>query len=85
LRGMHIELGGHLGNAELYKIEMITAEKNVYDAAYRGNLMEKMAKRGLDRSVPEGYRYWPFEGEYWVDEIGWYEVNTINECLMIKK
>jgi len=85
LRGMHIELGTHLGNAELYKIEMITAEKNIYDAAYRGNLMEKMAKRGLDRSVPEGYRYWPFEGEYWVDEIGWYEVNTINECLMIKK
>jgi tetratricopeptide (TPR) repeat protein len=85
LRGMHITLGGHLGNAELYKIEMITAEKNIYDAAYRGNLMEKMAKRGLDRSVPEGYRYWPFEGEYWIDEIGWYEVNTINECLMIKK
>jgi len=85
LRGMHLTLGEHLGNAELYKVEMITAEKNIYDAAYRGNLMEKIAKRGLDRSVPEGYRYWPFEGEYWVDEIGWYEVNTINECLMIKK
>jgi hypothetical protein len=85
LRGMHLALGEHLGNAELYKVEMITAEKNIYDAAYRGNLMEKMAKRGLDRSVPEGYRYWPFEGEYWVDEIGWYEVNTINECLMIQR
>ena len=85
LRGMNIALGGHLGNAELYKVEMITAEKNIYDAAYRGNLAEKVAKRALDTSVPEGYRLWPFEGEYWIDEIGWYEVNTINECLMIKQ
>jgi len=85
LRGMHLVLGTHLGNSELYKVEMITAEKDIYDAAYQGRLMDKVATRKADRSVPEGYRYWPFEGEYWLDEIGWYEVNTINECLVIQK
>lgn len=85
LRGMQYVLMEHLGNAELYKVEMITAEKNLYDAAYQGRLMERVAKRKPDRSVPEGYRYWPFQGEYWMDELGWYEVNTINECAEIKK
>lgn len=85
LRGLHAMLGTHLGNSELYKVEMITAEKDIYDAAYQGRLMDKVATRKADRSVPEGYRYWPFEGEYWLDEIGWYEVNTLNECLVIQK
>ncbi|MEE2828019.1 MAG: tetratricopeptide repeat protein [Myxococcota bacterium] len=85
LRSMLSVLQGHLGNAEIYKVEMLSKEKDIYDAAYRGALMEKVAKRGLDPSVPEGYRFWPFEGEYWLDELGWYEVNTINECLVIKR
>lgn len=85
LRGMQYVLMEHLGNAELYKVEMITAEKNLYDAAYQGRLMEKIAKRKPDPAVADGYRYWPFQGEYWIDELGWYEVNTINECAEIKK
>jgi len=85
LKSMLTTLQGHLGNAELYKVEMITAEKNLYDAAYQGRLLEKIAKKKIDPDVPDGYRFWPFEGEYWADELGWYEVNTINECLEIQK
>jgi hypothetical protein len=82
---MHVVLGEHLGNAEIYKVEMITAEKDIYQAAYHGKLMEKIAARKMLRDVPAGYRFWPFEGEYWMDELGWYEVNTVNECLEIQK
>ena len=85
LRGLLAVLGAHLGNAELYKVEMITAEKNLYDAAYQGRLLERLAKRKPNSVVPEGYRYWPFQGEYWMDELGWYEVNTVNECKEIQK
>lgn len=85
LRSMQAVLQEHLGNAELYKVEMITAEKDIYDAAYQGRLSEKIATRKVDPNVPEGYLFWPFEGEYWIDEIGWYEVNTINECLAVQK
>ena len=85
LRSMHRVLLEHLGNAELYKVEMITAEKNIYDAAFQGRLAEKVTTRKLDPNVPEGYDFWPFDGEYWIDELGWYEVNTINECLAIQK
>lgn len=85
LQGMSLQLGGHLGSAELYKVEMITAEKDIYDAAFQGRLSEKIATRKLKPDVPGGYRWWPFEGEYWVDELGWFEVNTINECLAIQR
>ncbi len=85
LRGMHAVLQGHLGSSEIYKVELITAEKDLYDAAYRGQLLDKIANRKMDPNVPQGYRYWPFQGEYWLDELGWYEVNTTNECLEIRK
>ena len=85
LETMVSTLRGHLGNAELYKVEMLTSQQNLYDAAYQGRLREKMAARKMDPVVPEGYRFWPFEGEYWVDELGWYEVVTINECLEIQR
>tara|TARA_Y100001968_G_scaffold265421_1_gene254598 strand:- start:8 stop:1564 length:1557 start_codon:yes stop_codon:yes gene_type:complete len=85
LRGMLATLQANLGNSEIYKVELITAEKDLYDAAYRGQLANKIANRKMDPNVPEGYRYWPFQGEYWLDELGWYEVNTINECLEIRR
>ena len=85
LRGMLATLRSNLGNSEIYKVELITAEKDLYDAAFRGQLMNKIANRKMDPNVPRGYRYWPFQGEYWLDELGWYEVNTINECLEIRK
>jgi len=85
LRSMHTALQLHLGSSELYKVEMITAQKDIYDAAFSGRLRDKVAARKVDPTVPEGYHFWPFQGEYWVDELGWYEVNTINECLAIQK
>ena len=84
LQTMLMTLQGHLGNAELYKIEMITAEKDLYTAAWQGQILEKRAARKRDIRVPGGYRYWPFQGEYWEDELGWYEVDTINECVSLK-
>lgn len=30
--------------------------------------------------VQNGYRYWPFTGEYWVDEIGNYQYLGVNRC-----
>ena len=36
----------------------------------------------MDRSfyVKNGYEYWPFEGEYWLDEIGNYYFLGTSSC-----
>jgi hypothetical protein len=37
-----------------------------------------MRQRGFRQ--PPGYVMWPFEGEYWIDELGYYQVDTLDEC-----
>lgn len=43
---------------------------------------EKQIDRELDRHyfVENGFRFWPFEGEYWRDEIGNYQNVGVNRC-----
>ncbi len=80
LRGMVGQLSEFLTQAEIYKLEMITREKDLYTAAARGDVAERLRAPRRAVEVPDGYNYWPFEGEYWIDELGWYKVSTIDEC-----
>ena len=41
-----------------------------------GDQSEELRKQGRRR----GYRYWPFEGEYWADELGHYVYATRPDC-----
>lgn len=79
LRGLVGQLSEFMTQAEIYKLEMLTREKDLYTAASRGDVMDRLrARRSVE--VPKGYNYWPFEGEYWIDEIGWYQITTVDEC-----
>lgn len=55
----------------------------------RESLRRKMSKTQLQTEdkelsrnyyVQNGYRYWPFQGEYWRDEIGNYQYVGVNSC-----
>ena len=50
------------------KVKIIGAEQTVDQDATR------------DFYAQNGYRYWPFEGEYWRDEIGSYQYVGVNRC-----
>jgi hypothetical protein len=41
---------------------------------------EKSEEKKMNPSVPEGYYYFPFDGEYWEDELGYYFFNVENVC-----
>ena len=41
---------------------------------------EEIVETKLNPSVPEGYYYWPFDGEYWEDELGYYFFHVENIC-----
>jgi tetratricopeptide (TPR) repeat protein len=61
---------------------------------YRAQMLERAAATGkpVDVAVPQrkssrkdakkrgDKMIWPFEGEYWADEVGWYRVRTTPEC-----
>ncbi len=80
-RRMDDELSAMLDNAELNKLDILQMESRMYERASYTGVMEK-ARRVVDRDirVRKGYRWWPYEGEYWADEIGWFRINTQPEC-----
>ncbi|MCB9764286.1 MAG: hypothetical protein H6739_31225 [Alphaproteobacteria bacterium] len=70
-----------INDTELAKLDMLKLETRLYEqAAQRGELAEVERKAQRDVRVRKGYRAWPFEGEIWADEIGYYVVNATPEC-----
>ena len=80
-RAMEAELSGMLDNAEMNKLDILQMEARMYERASYTGVMET-AKKTVDREVrvKQGYRLWPYEGEYWADEVGWFRVDTKAEC-----
>ncbi len=80
LRTMQRQLVDYIGQAEVYKLEMLSQKRRLLEAAAGGRVQELVRMRQRGFRVPPGYNTWPFEGEYWVDELGWYQVDTLDEC-----
>lgn len=66
---------------EFLKYEILEEKKRASKAKMRAGLEFNLAddeKRSF--FVQNGYRYWPFNGEYWIDEIGNYQYLGVNRC-----
>jgi tetratricopeptide (TPR) repeat protein len=64
---------------DFLKFEILEEKKR----ASKSNLkISKIIDENRIRSfyTQNGYRYWPFNGEYWVDEIGNYQYLGVNRC-----
>lgn len=66
------------------KFEMIQGKKETLKKKISGKgLVSKQIDAGRDRDfyIQNGYEYWPFRGEYWLDEIGDYHYLGTHGCL----
>ena len=76
------ELADYLHNVDITKLDMMTYETQLYErAAATGELqfgdpVGKLRKLRKQR----GTRVWPYEGEYWADEIGYYVYDARPDC-----
>jgi hypothetical protein len=63
------------------RYEMINGQKEFLKKKIAGKIIEKVDEQ-MDREfyVRNGYEYWPFEGEYWLDEIGNYQYLGKQSC-----
>ncbi len=80
LNAMNKQLVDYIGQAEVYKLEMLSRKRKLLEAAAGGRVQELIRTRQRGFRVPPGYNEWPFQGEYWMDELGWYQVDTLDEC-----
>jgi hypothetical protein len=65
-----------LAQALRIKIEVVAAEKTALQARMRGEKTYDEIVPAVARSVVgDEQLYWPYEGEYWRDELGTYELD----------
>jgi tetratricopeptide (TPR) repeat protein len=68
---------------DFLKLEQIGAEKESLRKEIAGKgLPSKQIDSGAARDyyIKNGYEYWPFQGEYWLDELGNYHYVGVQNC-----
>lgn len=82
VRDAAAELDEMLKDIELTRIDLLSLEADLYArAAVTGEDPFVEDRIGRLRTLRrKGQRVWPFQGEYWADELGWYQVQTRPEC-----
>jgi tetratricopeptide (TPR) repeat protein len=75
------DLGEMLVNADLSKLDMLQMETHFYEAAsISGKALSKERTVQRKEKVRKGFLYWPWQGEWWADELGYYRVKAVPEC-----
>ncbi|MBI5549667.1 MAG: adventurous gliding motility protein GltC [Deltaproteobacteria bacterium] len=71
-----------LGNALRIKFETSTREKEVLETLMREGTVKKeeLSAYNVTTAVNDERVYWPYEGEYWRDELGTYEYTLTKGC-----
>jgi hypothetical protein len=63
------------------KLDIMQMETRLYEqAANLGAMPESPRKVSRSLRLERGYLYWPWEGEYWADEVGYYRVDAKPDC-----
>ena len=83
MRRIRKELAQMISQHGLARYEMLNAKKDTLKTkiASKANKQESVqAQRSRSFYVQGGYEYWPFQGEYWLDELGNYYYLGVNSC-----
>jgi hypothetical protein len=79
------DLDEHLGNVQTMLIDILAGERGqlekVGEAKAAAIKQQQTALKGLgDVKADEEHYLWPFDGEYWRDELGFYRQRVVNVC-----
>jgi tetratricopeptide (TPR) repeat protein len=76
------ELAEYLDGIQLVKLDILQFEADLYTRAAATGELEFGDRIGRLRALRKrrGERSWPFEGEYWADEIGYYRIEARSDC-----
>ena len=75
------ELREHLRNSQKILIDITAAERNKLDEQVaRGRVSQEESKIYGIVTPDEEHVLWPFDGEYWRDELGFYRQVVVSKC-----
>ena len=75
------ELAEHMRNGSKILIDIVAAQRNQLDAAITTGQMSKEESKVFGQVNPdEEHVLWPFDGEFWRDELGFYRQVVVSRC-----
>lgn len=74
------ELNEHLRDAAKITIDVTAAERNQIDVAVQGGKVTEQESKANIVRPDEEHVMWPFDGEYWRDELGFYRQTITSKC-----
>lgn len=81
LKAQQSELEGMLSDSQIFTIDIMSMKTKLYEQAATAGKMPDVARTAeRDDRVKRNYVEWPYEGEVWADEVGYYKVQTNPEC-----
>lgn len=72
-----------LTGLELTRVDILQLESQLYERASATGKLEhgdRIGKLRDMRKSKRGFHVWPFQGEYWADELGWFVVDARSDC-----
>ena len=75
------QIGTMLGDTEIFTLDILRMKTMLYEqAAATGKMAEAARTVTREERLRKGWREWPYEGEVWADELGYYRVTAVPEC-----
>jgi hypothetical protein len=74
------ELNEHLRNSAKILIDITAAQRNQLDVAIAGGQVTAAESKANIVKPDEEHVIWPFNGEYWRDELGYYRQTITSKC-----
>lgn len=75
------QLGDLIGQAQIIRFEVVDAQREGYIYAQSHiDLKDTQKGQNIDFATSPKFIYWPFNGEYWKDELGWYHYTEQAKC-----
>jgi hypothetical protein len=74
------ELNEHLRDSAKILIDITAAKRNQLDAAIAGSQITAQESERNIVKLDEEHVIWPFKGEYWRDELGFYRQTITSKC-----
>ena len=79
--GVNDLFAGMLTTSELFILDILRMKQQMFEqAALTGKELEAATTVKRSERVRKGWQEWPFEGEFWADEVGYYKVDVVPSC-----
>jgi hypothetical protein len=78
-------LGSLLTQAQIIRFEIVDAQRTILERATEDPTVLDEGDKIVDFAIDPRWVYWPFNGEFWQDELGYYRYTEQSVCSKLKK